>query len=105
MYGTGNQHGILHYHESIAAIERVFRTIEDGLSKDVEGNAADWSKFIPQVQFHYNVLKHSSTQENPFKLMFGYNALFEYNFENCRDKISYIMNHDNDVKTRQASWN
>uniref|UniRef100_A0A0N5C7W4 RNA-directed DNA polymerase n=1 Tax=Strongyloides papillosus TaxID=174720 RepID=A0A0N5C7W4_STREA len=105
LYGTEIQHGTPYHHESSAAIERVFRTIEDGLSKEAEGNAADWSKFIPQVQFHYNVLKHSSTQESPFKLMFGYNALFKYDFENCRGKIPYIMDHDDEVRTREASWN
>ena len=60
------------YHpESNGMVERVNETLEKILQKLVIDKTSQWSDYIQDAVFAYNIGYHSSTKYSPFQLLYG----------------------------------
>ena len=58
--------------ETDGQTERVNQTLEDMLRSYVSLRQHTWNRWLPLLEFAYNVRKHSSTGMSPFELNYGY---------------------------------
>ena len=56
-------------------VERFNRTLATMISTIIEQSRRNWDDLLPYVLFAYRTAAHSSTNETPFYLMFGRDAL------------------------------
>lgn len=61
------------YHpQSNGALELSHRTLAEYLRHYVDKNQQDWDEYIPYAMFSYNSATHSSTNFQPYELVYGY---------------------------------
>ena len=71
------------YHpETDGQTERVNPVIEDMLRSYRNQEPCLWLKFLPLVEFAYNLSVHRSLGMSPFKALYGQDCLVPYKFAN-----------------------
>ena len=53
----------------------VNRNLSTLLRAVIKKNIKTWEKCLPQVEFSYNRVVHSTTQLSPFEIVYGFNPL------------------------------
>uniref|UniRef100_A0A0N5C203 RNA-directed DNA polymerase n=1 Tax=Strongyloides papillosus TaxID=174720 RepID=A0A0N5C203_STREA len=104
LYGTTVNYGTAYLHESSAPIERLFRTLQNTISKLPNKSYHSWHNLVPKATFFYNSTIHSTLKCSPYKLWHGYEPVFKYDIENCKTNLNYIVDKDLSEHERQASW-
>jgi len=64
---------IAYHHESNGVVERQNGTVRDVLACMVNGRWADWSTYIPYVEYACSTAEHEHLKCSPFYLVHGYN--------------------------------
>ena len=64
-------------------VERVNKTIVDGLARMSVARNTDWDLLIEEFAYSYNATVHSATKCSPFHLVFGRKVFLD---ENTRSK-------------------
>lgn len=60
------------YHpQADGALERSHRTLAEYLRHYVDKNLQDWDDYIPFAMFVYNTTPHSTTERQPYELLYG----------------------------------
>ena len=57
-------------------MERLNKSLVKLLCKLISDHCRDWAEFLPKVVFAYNTLMHESTGFTPYRLMFGWEAIW-----------------------------
>ena len=52
-------------------VERISRTVEDGLAKHCEENQTEWSELMQRFMVAFRSAIHESTGQLPFRVIFG----------------------------------
>ena len=55
-------------------VERFNKTLAEALTMFTRSDQDDWDEYLPYIQYAYNTVKHSVTQETPYFLMYGREA-------------------------------
>jgi hypothetical protein len=79
--------------QSNGQVERMNGTIRKMLSK-INVNELDWDKQLPWAMFCYNTTKHATTEEKPFKVMFGREPVLPEPEELSKIPSKYMENTD-----------
>ncbi|CAF4548885.1 unnamed protein product [Didymodactylos carnosus] len=68
--------------------ERFNATLAGSLGTYVNQQQSDWDEYLPHVIFAYNTSKQSTTQMEPFKLMYGREALLPFDPPSSTTRLS-----------------
>ena len=72
-------------------------TLSTLLRAVIKKNIKTWEKCLPQVEFAYNRVVHSTTQLSPFEIVYGFNPLTPLDLLPL-PKISQFKNKSGQVK-------
>ena len=79
------------YHpQGNAKVERINRTLEDGLAKYCQENHSQWSELLPGFMMAYRTAVHESTGQTPYRLIFG---------QEMRMPVDYMYPTTSDTKS------
>jgi hypothetical protein len=68
--------------------ERFNATLVDSIGTYVNQQQSDWDEYLPYVTFAYNTSKQSTIQMEPFKLMYGRDAILPFDTPSQITKLS-----------------
>lgn len=60
-----------YHHEAAGLVERVMRSLKNGLRSLVRDRRSDWDVFLPGIAMALRMTPHSSTGDTPFFLQYG----------------------------------
>jgi hypothetical protein len=73
--------------------ERFNATLVDAIGTYVNQQQSDWDDYLPYVTFAYNTAKQSTTQLEPFKLMYGRDAILPFDIPSPITKLSSVNDY------------
>ena len=91
------------YHpESNGAIEAFNKTLTKGLTKICNTDKDDWDEKIPAVLWAYRIAYKQSTDQTPFRLVYGQEVVVPLHFRQQTPTIAKILHVD--VKQGRKDW-
>jgi hypothetical protein len=73
--------------------ERFNATLVDAVGTYVNQQQSDWDDYLPYVTFAYNTAKQSTTQLEPFKLMYGREAILPFDTPSPITQLSTVNDY------------
>lgn len=73
--------------------ERFNSTLAGSIGTYVNQQQSDWDEYLPYVTFAYNTSKQSTTQIEPFKLMYGREAILPFDVPQPITKLSTVNDY------------
>jgi hypothetical protein len=73
--------------------ERFNATLVDAIGTYVNQQQSDWDQYLPYVTFAYNTSKQSTIQMEPFKLMYGRDAILPFDAPSPITKLSSVNDY------------
>jgi hypothetical protein len=73
--------------------ERFNATLVDAVGTYVNQQQSDWDEYLPYVTFAYNTAKQSTTQLEPFKLMYGRDAILPFDTPTPITRLSTVNDY------------
>jgi hypothetical protein len=73
--------------------ERFNATLVGSISTYVNQQQTDWDEYLPYATFAYNTSKQSTTQMEPFKLMYGRDAILPFDTPHPITKLSSVNDY------------
>jgi len=73
--------------------ERFNATLVDAIATYVNQQQSDWDEYLPYITFAYNTSQQSTTQFEPFKLMYGRNAVLPFDTPTSITKLSSVNDY------------
>ncbi|VDO80924.1 unnamed protein product [Heligmosomoides polygyrus] len=87
-----------YHHEGNGFCERVFATFQSMLQTYIDETQSNWDLFLPLCTLAYNTSVHNSTNDSPFFLMFGQDAVLNIDWL-LRHKLEGHVPSDSDAST------
>ncbi|CAF3307418.1 unnamed protein product [Rotaria sp. Silwood2] len=82
------------YHPQCNGLTECFNaTLVDSIGTYVNQQQSDWDDYLPFVPFAYNTSKQSTTQMEPFKLMYGRDAILPFDTPSLITKLSTVNDY------------
>ena len=92
---------LIHHHKSSTyhpqangAIESFNKTLTKGLTKICNIDKDDWDEKIPAVLWAYRTTYKRATNQTPFKLVYGQEAIVPLHFRQNTPEIAHILKID-----------
>lgn len=92
-----------YHHETVGAVERSHRTLNEFLRAYLEKNINEWDIYLDYFQFCYNTSKHESNgnKYSPYELIFGKQPILAFDILNGNiDPVYNIENYAREMKYR-----
>ena len=94
--GIKNYYSSLAHPQSNGQIEVTIRTLKAALKTKLEDHKGKWIEYLPEVLWAYRTMRKSATQETPFALAFGTEAvaLVEIGLKSPRIELASVEHND-----------
>ena len=74
-YGIRNQFTSVEHPQANGQAEAVNKIILVGIKKKLEEAKGMWAEYLPEILWSYHTTPHSTTQETPFRMVYGADAM------------------------------
>ena len=83
------------YHPQVnGAVESFNKTLTKGLTKIFNMDKDDWDEKIPAVLWAYRTSYKKATNQTPFKLVYGQEAIVPLHFRQHTPEIAHVLKID-----------
>ena len=99
-YGTIPKYVLVSHPEANGQVERTNRTIKESIKKRVDWLNGKWADELPSILWGYRTTRRSSTEESPFRMAFGTEAVLPIELEIPNFRVQTFDEMINEVGMR-----